>query len=580
MKKHFIGVACLLLFAIHLAAQDVPKAEVYGGYTYFRFNATAPTNAFSANGGQGSFQYNFTHWLGFVAELGGVHNASLTVAGSQTLHPDQTAFTYLFGPRFTINKGGVVEPFFEFFGGGVHNSRSFNLNNSLFPNNTPPGIPGVTVTNLGNGQSKFASTQNAAAMALGGGIDIRVNHRLAIRPIELDYVPTNFSRFNIPGLPGSVNTANWQNNLRYSAGLDFRFGGAPPPQPKAACAATPAEVLPWEGPVNTSATPTDFHPKHELNYAWSSTSGPISGQGSSGSIDTTSVAPGSYTVTSTITDPKVKKAPLNTATCTASFTVKQPHGPELACSATPSSINPGDPVTVTVQGSSPDGSRIEKRNFSTSSGAVKEGNTTAGGQPGQFTTVATLDTTGAPPGPLTVNIGATDVHGYSGSCTATASVNAPPPPVQVVSESLISDCDFTNAKKLARVDNQCKATLDEVALRLQQEPNGRLVIVGYSEETEDVVVNNVEGLRSVNAKSYLTGGEAKQQIDATRIEARESGDRGNGSKARFYFVPEGGNFTVQNTTVVDESTLPADRTGAPKKQKASKSAAAPPPPGQ
>jgi len=575
MKKHLLGISCLLLFAIHLAAQDVPKAEVYVGYTYLRFNASAPTNAFSANGAQGSFQFNATHWLGLVAELGGVTNDSLTVATSQTLHPNQTAFTYLFGPRFSINKGGVVSPFFEYFVGGFHNSRSFSLSNSLFPGGIPPAIRGVTETNNGT-TTKFASTQNAAAMAIGGGVDIRLNHRLALRPIELDYLPTHFSPFNIAGL-GNVNATKWQQNLRYSAGLDFRFGGAPPPQPKAACAATPAEVLPWEGPVNTAVTPTDFHPKHELNYAWASTSGPISGQGSSASVDTTSIAPGSYTVTSTITDPKVKKAPLNTASCTASFTVKQPHGPELACSASPSSINPGDPVTITVQGSSPDGSRIEKRNFSASSGALKEGNTTAGGQPGQFTTVATLDTSNAPPGPLTVNIGATDVHGYSGSCTATASVNAPPPPVQVVSESLISDCDFSNPKKLARVDNQCKATLDEVALRLQQEPNGRLVVVGYAEETEEVVVNNVEGLRSVNAKSYLTGGEAKQQIDASRIEARESSDRGNGSKARFYFVPEGGNFTVQNTSVVDESTLPADRTGAPKKQKASKAPAATPP---
>ena len=217
-------------------------------------------------------------------------------------------------------------------------------------------------------------------------------------------------------------------------------------------------------------------------------------------------------------------------------------------------------------------------NFSTSAGALKEGDTTVGSQPGQFTTVATLDTSNAPPGALTVNVGVTDVHGFSGSCTASASINAPPPPpVQVVSESLISDCDFTNAKKMARVDNQCKATLDEVALRLQQEPNGHLVIVGYAEETEDVLVNNVEGLRAVNAKSYLTGGEAKQQIDAARIEARQSTDRGNGSKDRFYFVPEGGNFTVQNTTVVDESSLPADRTGAPKKQKASSGAAAAPP---
>ena len=579
MKKHFVWFACLILFAIHMAAQDIPKAEVYGGYTYLRFNATAPVNAFSANGGQGSFQYNFTHWLGFVAELGGVHNASLTVAGSQTLHPDQTAFTYLFGPRFSINKGGVVSPFFEFFGGGFHNSRSFNLPNSLFASGIPPSITGVTVTNLGNGTSKFASTQNAAALALGGGVDIRLSHRIALRPIELDYVPTNFSRFNIPGLPGRINTANWQNNLRYSAGLDFRFGGAPPIPPKASCTTTPAEVLPWEGPVNAAVQTADFNPKHSLNYNWASTSGPISGQGTSATVDTASLTPGSYTVTSNVTDPKVKKPPNNAATCTASFTVKQPQPPALTCSASPTSVNPGEPVTISVQGSSPDGSRIEKRNFSASSGTLKEGSTTVGSQPGSFTSVATLDTTNAPPGTLTVNVGVTDVHGFSGSCTASTAINAPPPPVQVASETLISDCDFNNPKKLARVDNQCKATLDEVALRLQQEPNGKLVIVGYSEEQEDVLVNNVEGLRSVNAKSYLTGGEAKQQIDASRIEARESSDRGNGSKARFYFVPEGGNFTVQNTTVVDESSLPTDRTGAPKKQKAS-SAAAPAPPGQ
>jgi outer membrane protein OmpA-like peptidoglycan-associated protein len=575
MKKHWVGLACLILFAVQMAAQDVPKAEVYGGYTYLRFNASAPTNAFSANGGQGSFQYNFKKWIGFVAELGGVHNGSLTIGTSPTLHPDQTAFTYLFGPRVSINKGGVVSPFFEVFGGGFHNSRSFNLPTSLFPSG-PPSIPGVTVTPNGT-LTKFASTQNAAALAVGGGIDIRLSHHIAIRPIELDYVPTNFSPFNVAGL-GSRNNATWQQNLRYSAGVDFRFGGAPPIPPKATCAATPAEVLPWEGPVNASVQTADFNPKHSLNYNWTSTSGAVAGQGTAATVDTTNVTPGSYTLTANVTDPKVKHPPFNAATCTASFTVKQPQPPSLACSASPSSVDPGQPVTITVQGSSPDGSRIEKRNFSASSGALKEGDTTVGSQPGQFTTVATLDTSNAPPGALTVNVGVTDVHGFSGSCTASASINAPPPPpVQVASESLISDCDFTNAKKMARVDNQCKATLDEVAMRLQQEPNGRLVIVGYAEENEDALVNNVEGLRAVNAKSYLTGGEAKQQIDPARIEARESSDRGNGSKTRFYFVPEGGNFTVQNTTVVDESSLPADRTGAPKKQKAHSGTAAAPP---
>jgi outer membrane protein OmpA-like peptidoglycan-associated protein len=560
MKKHFVTFACLFLFAIHGAAQDIPKVEVYGGYTFLRFNASSPTNAFTANGAVGSFQYNFNKHIGLVGELGGEHNGSLSIGSSKTLQPDQTAFTYLFGPRFFINKGGVVSPFFEFMVGGFHNSRSFSLPNSLLPHPVNP-IAGVTETPIGT-TTKFSSTQNAAAMLLGGGIDIRLGRMLSFRPIELDYVPTNFSPFNIAGL-GSINNAKWQQNLRYSAGLAFRFGGAPPPPPRASCSATPAELLAWNGPVNATVEPADFHPKHDLTYNWSSTSGQLGGQGTSATVDTASLAPGDYTVTANVVDPKGKQN--NSASCSSSFKVKQPQNPQVGCSLSPTSVKPGEPITVSVRGSSPDGSRIEKRNFSTSAGALKEGETSVGSQPGEFTTIATLDTTNAPPGTINVNVGVTDVHGYSGSCIATASVNAPPPPPQVVSETLISECDFNNSKKLARVDNQCKAILDEVALRMQHEPSGKLVIVGYASEIEEGLVNDLESLRAANAKAYLTAGEAKQQIDANRVEARKSSERDISNKARFYFVPEGGNFTLKDTATVDEASLPANRTGAPKK---------------
>ena len=150
---------------------------------------------------------------------------------------------------------------------------------------------------------------------------------------------------------------------------------------------------------------------------------------------------------------------------------------------------------------------------------------------------------------------------------ATASVVAPPPPAapEVVSETLVNSCEFKNEHRLARVDNECKAVLDEVALRLQQEPNGKLVIVGYADEEIEAQVNDVESLRAANTKSYLTTGEAKQQIDPNRIEVRKSSDRNSGNTVKFYFVPQGGSFTVKDTTIVDESSLPQDRTGAPKK---------------
>jgi hypothetical protein len=578
MNKRIVASAFVFLFAIGSSvAQDVPKAEVYAGYMFLRYNASYPVNAFTANGGVGSFQYNFNKHFGIVGELGGVHNGALSIGSSGTFTPDQTAFTYLFGPRVFFNKAGVVSPFLEFLAGGVHNSRSFNVPDSLIPpNSTVP--PGVTATPY-NGYTKFASTQNAAALAAGGGIDIRLSRLISFRPIQLDYLPTHFSPFNIVNAPGNINATKWQQNLRYTAGLSFRFGGATPPPPKASCSVAPAEVLPWQGPVKASLQTADFNPKHTLTTDWKGTGGPVGGDNAGATVDTATLAPGSYTVTATVTDPKEKK--MNSASCSASFTVKQPHPPEVACSASPTTIHPGDPVTISAQGSSPDASQIKDPNFTASAGTVGQPQTTPGSQPGQFSTTAALDTSNIQPGPLNVTVGVTDVHGLSATCVASANVEALPAPVTIVSESLISDCEFKNEKKLARIDNECKAVLDEVALRLQHEPNGKLVVVGYAEEEEEVKVTEVEGLRAYNAKAYLTGGEAKQQIDATRIEVRQSEDRSTGSKAQFYFVPEGGTFTVKDTTVVDETALPADKTGAPKKTKASKQQpAAPTPPAE
>ena len=92
----------------------------------------------------------------------------------------------------------------------------------------------------------------------------------------------------------------------------------------------------------------------------------------------------------------------------------------------------------------------------------------------------------------------------------------PPPPPQA---SKLSECDFPNkVGKPWRVDNTCKAILDDVAQHLQQNADNKLVIVGNAEPTEKR--KNLAAERAVNAKAYLSGGEAKQAIDASRIETR------------------------------------------------------------
>jgi len=119
-----------------------------------------------------------------------------------------------------------------------------------------------------------------------------------------------------------------------------------------------------------------------------------------------------------------------------------------------------------------------------------------------------------------------------------------------------------------RVDNECKAILDDVAKNLQQNADNKLVIVGNAEPTEKRP--NVAAERAVNAKAYLSGGEAKQAIDATRIETR-TGTAGS-MTAEFWVVPPGATFSGEGTQSVDETKVmpvpdhphPAGKKKAPK----------------
>jgi outer membrane protein OmpA-like peptidoglycan-associated protein len=114
------------------------------------------------------------------------------------------------------------------------------------------------------------------------------------------------------------------------------------------------------------------------------------------------------------------------------------------------------------------------------------------------------------------------------------------------------ECKFNMSNKPGCVDNECKAVLDEVALQVQRQPNGKVIVVGYTDETETVKMTQLAGQRSVNVKYYLTSGEGGAGIDASRIEARTG--TAKSKSAKIYIVPEGANFT-EESTVVDESQV-------------------------
>jgi hypothetical protein len=531
--------------------QEAPKAELDMDYSYARYAPSASyTNGHSLNGGGGRIVFNVAQWLGLGMDLQGYNSNTTTFnipanspLGNQvpiSASVSGNLFTYLFGPVLKF-RNGRVQPFFDVMPGAAHSS----VYGTAFKDICQPavGVSPCTVKSSPNG--------DAFALSAGGGLDIPINQRVYFRPGEFDYLYTRFTnQFTNAG----------QNNFRYLGGLGVNMGLPNPKIPTMACAASPSEVLPWAGPVKASATPTDFNPKHDLTYNWESTGGSPMGQGGGASIDTSTMQPGQYTVKATATDPKQKKN--NSATCSASFTVKQPRPPVLSCSATPTNIQPGQPVTITVSGSSPDGSAIDKRSFKVSGGNITEGQTTAGTNPGEFTTTATLDTTGVQPGStIAVNVSATDVHGQTGSCEADEAMAAAPATAPMPTAQMVGDCSFNDKKRPGRVDNECKAKLDSVAMQAQRDSESKLVVVGFA-DPGDPAGKNLESIRAANVRDYLTKGEGKQMIDAARVQILKSADTSIGKAAQVYLVPQNATLPLQNTNAIDESVLPKKRAGA------------------
>jgi outer membrane protein OmpA-like peptidoglycan-associated protein len=135
----------------------------------------------------------------------------------------------------------------------------------------------------------------------------------------------------------------------------------------------------------------------------------------------------------------------------------------------------------------------------------------------------------------------------------------------------VNECAYPNLKKPWRVDNTCKAELDDVALKLQQDPDAKLIVVGNSEPKERR--KNLAAERALNVKAYISGGEAKQNIDPSRIEAR-TGNAGTGTTEQW-IVPAGATFPeADSTTPVNEAKVKAvpDHPKPVAKKKAAKKA--------
>jgi hypothetical protein len=194
------------------AQESAPRWEVFGEYSYLRFNPTIPQlKNRSFNGGGGGVTFNLTQYFGIKGELMGYGSTSFNVSIASPIvtskgtipvgnfNSQGNMFTYLFGPVIKIPTSRFT-PFGELLFGGSNSNGYANLSRAIV---------------AGGGTIAASGTQHPFTMALGGGLDFHINKNFSIRPVEIDYVLTRYTN-------PFTNTNN-QNNFRYTAGAVFRF---------------------------------------------------------------------------------------------------------------------------------------------------------------------------------------------------------------------------------------------------------------------------------------------------------------------------------------------------------------------
>lgn len=214
MKKSLVLIAVGLMCTAAAVAQDVPKFELTGGYSYVNFHpGLSQITSQNMNGGGGAFVYNLTNLIGIKADFMGyavgsgwtnkLINAGYPVTGSAS----GNMFTYMFGPQIKKHSG-KFQPFGEALFGAAHSNGYATILRCISGNDS-------TSCNLKSGNGN----NNAFAMEYGGGLDYALTPHIQIRPVEVDYLYTNFSSNHV------AHIANSQNSFKYFAGVNFTFGG-------------------------------------------------------------------------------------------------------------------------------------------------------------------------------------------------------------------------------------------------------------------------------------------------------------------------------------------------------------------
>jgi len=539
------------------------------GYTYVHFYSQNVVPSFSLNGGSAQFAYNINRWFSTVLDAGAVTNNRFG-----GLDINNTQLFFMGGPRFSLRRRRF-RPYVQAVFGGVYYTASTQING--FVTEGAPFLP-LPVDNQVN--ARLGISQTKFAMAIGGGFDVKLTRWLSFRPGSVDYYYTRIGDLRAPG-------DNSQNNIRYTAGLNFMFGGeqqlhVAPPQMKtcpdgskvpadqacpkmnlsvslapAATEVCQGEIVPIV-PTVTGANPS------MVGFQWSVNE--KTAQGQNFGFSTAGLQSGTYNIKVMVGGPQ-----FNTASAETNVTVKPYIAPTATVNASPAQIYAGDKSTITASCSGQCGGTLRGPTFTASDGSI---------QGDQFDSSSLVfDSASNAEQRKTVTITA--------ACADDKNTGTGTTQVEVIKKATIAPIrlpDILFSRDSARVNNCGKRILlEQLRSYYERDSGGSVALVGH--QSSDEKPTNLAEQRALNSAAVITAGSGVcLSVPASRVQVSSPGTDQMGvsfdsnfcqssvpagpeaemRRVVVWFIPSGGQMPASVTNSQAASSLPVANLGCPK----------------
>lgn len=193
----FVSIMCLMVFGACWAhaqtTEEYQKNEFFAGYSFHSADINTLTIDPARRGQNGvNLEYvrNLNQHFGVVVDASAHFKRASQQLNGGTFESKRDQYYLMGGVQFRPSTKGRIKPF-------VHALVGASLFRGFTSNRTPAG----NVFTFDDATS--------LALAFGGGLDLSVSKRFAIRLIQADYTPTFFG-------------SGRQNNFRVSVGIIFK----------------------------------------------------------------------------------------------------------------------------------------------------------------------------------------------------------------------------------------------------------------------------------------------------------------------------------------------------------------------